>query len=188
MPDASGERARLARRARWCRGQGNRVDRRRSQGRGRGPVSSDRTSSGREAARSILLTTTIGRRSHRERPLEHGPRLRHRPFDRIDEQKAAVGHVQHPLDLAAEIGVAGGVDDVDLDAAVGDRGVFGEDRDPALPLQIVGVHDQLAGGIGVAEDVRLLEQPVDQRRFAVVDVRDDRDVAEVLLPGCRRSL
>nr|GFD55041.1 hypothetical protein [Tanacetum cinerariifolium] len=37
--------------------------------------------------------------------------LRHRAFRRIDQQDDAVDHRQDPLHLAAEIGVAGGVDD-----------------------------------------------------------------------------
>ena len=59
--------------------------------------------------------------AERERLAQDEPRLRHRPFDRVDQQQAAVGHVQHALDLAAEVGVAGRVDDVDLDAVVDDR-------------------------------------------------------------------
>ena len=70
----------------------------------------------------------------RERPLEHGPRLRHRSLDRIDQQQATVGHIQDALDLAAEIGVTRRVDDVDLETAVGDCHVLGKNRDPPLPL------------------------------------------------------
>ena len=133
----------------------------------------------RAAGRSILLMTTIGRQPELERLLQHGARLRHRPLDGVDQQQAAIGHVQHALDLAAEIGVAGRVDDVDLEPAVGDGRVLGEDRDAALALEVVGVHDQLAGGIRVAEDVRLLEQAIDERGLAVVDVGDDGDVAQL---------
>jgi hypothetical protein len=39
--------------------------------------------------------------------------LRHRAFGGIDQQDDPVHHAQDPLHLAAEIGVAGGVDDVD---------------------------------------------------------------------------
>ena len=39
------------------------------------------------------------------------------PFDRVDQQQHAVDHRQHALDLAAEVGVAGRVDDVDVRAA-----------------------------------------------------------------------
>ena len=114
-----------------------------------------------------------------QRPRQHGARLGHGAFDGVDQQQAAIGHVQHPLHLAAEIGVAGGVDDVDLYARVGDGGVLGQDGDAALALQIVGVEDQAARGGGVAEDVRLLEQPIDEGGLAVVDVGDDGDVAQV---------
>ena len=83
----------------------------------------------------------------------------------------------HALDLAAEVGVAGRVDDVDLDALVDDRGVLGHDGDAALALQVVGVHHALGDLLVVAEDVALAEHAVDQGRLAVVDVGDDRDVA-----------
>jgi hypothetical protein len=41
-------------------------------------------------------------------------RLRHGAFDRIDQEEHAVDHAEHALDLAAEVGVAGGVHDVDV--------------------------------------------------------------------------
>ncbi len=37
-----------------------------------------------------------------------------------------------------------------------------------------------AGGRGIAEDVRLLEQAIDEGRFAMIDVGDDGDVAKSL--------
>ena len=40
--------------------------------------------------------------------------LRHRAFGGVDQQDDAVDHRQDALDLGAEIGVAGGVDDVDV--------------------------------------------------------------------------
>jgi len=74
--------------------------------------------------------------------------------------------------------VAGGIDDVDLDAAIGDRGVLGDDGDAALPLQVEAVQDALAEILIGTEDVPLLEHPVDQGRLAVVDVGDDCDVSK----------
>jgi hypothetical protein len=64
-----------------------------------------------------------------------------------------IGHVEHPLHFAAEVGVTWGVDDVDLYARIGDCRVLGEDGDAALALQIVGVEDEGSSGRGVAEDV-----------------------------------
>ena len=55
---------------------------------------------------------------------EHEPRLGHGPFGGVDQHQRAVGHPQHPLHLAAEIGVAGRVDEVDLHALVGDGDVL----------------------------------------------------------------
>ena len=114
-----------------------------------------------------------------ERLAEHDPRLRHRPLGGVDQQQAAVRHPEHPLDLAAEVRVARGVDDVELDPVVANRRGLGEDRDPLLALEIVRIHDQLAHLLVGREDARLLQQRVDERGLAVVDVRDDRDVAEV---------
>ena len=44
--------------------------------------------------------------------------LRHRSFGGVDQQDHAVDHRQDALDLGAEIGVAGRVDDVDVRGAV----------------------------------------------------------------------
>ena len=60
-----------------------------------------------------------------------------------------------------------------------DRGAFGEDGDPALFLEVVRIHRPLLDALVVAEGARLAEQLVDKGRLAVVDVGDDRHVAEV---------
>ena len=41
------------------------------------------------------------------------------------------------------------------------------------------VHDQLADLLVGGENARLLQQSIDERGLAMVDVRDDRDVADV---------
>jgi hypothetical protein len=55
----------------------------------------------------------------------------------------AVDHRQPALDLAAEVGVTGRVDDVELDPAMAHRRVLGEDRDALLALEIHRIHDAL---------------------------------------------
>ena len=97
----------------------------------------------------------------------------------VDEQQHAVDHVEGPLDLAAEVGVAGGVDDVDPHAVALDRRVLGEDRDALLALEVHRVHDPLGDLLVGPEGAGLAQQGVDERGLAVVDVRDDGDVAEV---------
>jgi hypothetical protein len=59
-----------------------------------------------------------------------------------------------------------------------DRGVLREDGDPALALEVVGIHHPLDEVLVRGEGARLLQQLVDQGRFAVVDVGDDGDVSE----------
>jgi len=77
----------------------------------------------------------------------------------------------------------GCVDDVDLDLLIrlfivdGDGRVLGQDGNAALAFQIVGIQDALGDLLVAAKDVRLLEQAVDQRRLAVIDVRHDGDIA-----------
>ena len=124
-----------------------------------------------------LVDDDDGLQSQRERLARDEARLRHRAFDRIDQQQHAVDHRQHALDLAAEIGVARRVDDIDMRALVGDRAVLGEDRDAALALEVVRVHDALDEVLVRGKRAGLAQQLVDQGRFAVVDVGDDCDVA-----------
>ena len=110
---------------------------------------------------------------------QHEAGLGQRPLGRVDEQQHAVDHRQAPLHLAAEVGVAGSVDDVDLHVAVGHRRVLGEDRDALLALQVHRVHDPLVDVLVGPEGAGLPEHLVDECGLAVVDVGHDGHVAEV---------
>ena len=128
----------------------------------------------------MLITRTTGSFAA-EGLAQHEAGLRQRALGGVDEQQHAVDHDQAALDLAAEVGVAGGVDDVDLQiTAVADRRVLGEDRDALLALEVHRVHDALVDVLVGAERPGLPEHGVDEGRLAVVDVRDDGDVAEVI--------
>ncbi len=50
--------------------------------------------------------------------LEHKVRLGHGAFLRVHEEQGGIGHIEHPLDLAAEIGMTRRIDDVDPVSAV----------------------------------------------------------------------
>ncbi len=80
---------------------------------------------GRAAGLSILLITTSTGSGIAQGLFQHEIGLRHGPFLGIHQQQAAVRHAQHPLHLAAEIGVTRGVDDVDAVSAVAERAVLG---------------------------------------------------------------
>ena len=109
----------------------------------------------------------------------HEAGLGHRSLGRVDQQQHAVHHAQNALHLAAEVGVPGRVDDVDLGAPPMDGGVLRKDGDAALPLQRIGVHDAVADDLAFAEHTGLPEHLVDKRGLAVIDVSDDGDVAEI---------
>ena len=80
--------------------------------------------------------------------------------------------------------MAGGIHNVDLGIAVHDGSVFGKDGDPALPLQIVGVHDPLGHLFVGAEHAALPQQLIHQRGLSMIDVGDDGDIAKVFSLSC----
>ena len=84
---------------------------------------------------------------------------------------------KHALDFPAEVGVAGRVHDVDQGLAVVHRGVLRQDGDAALALELVAVHGALGDPLVGPQHAALAEHRIDQRGLAVVDVRDDGDVA-----------
>ena len=123
-----------------------------------------------------------GMQADLQRLAEHELGLRHNAFLGVDQQHTTIDHAQDTLDLTAEVGVAGGVDDVDAGlarlAVPEHRGALGQDGDAALALLIVGVHGAFGVRLIGAERTRLGEQLIDQGGLAVVDVGDDGDVAK----------
>ena len=123
--------------------------------------------------------------AHLQRFLEHETGLRHGAFGGVHQQQHAVHHVHDAFHLAAEIGVAGSIHDIDLDGLAGDRvrdgdgGVLGQDGDAALAFEVIGIHHALGHLLVVAEGMRLAQQPVHQGGLAVVDVGDDGNIAEI---------
>ena len=106
----------------------------------------------------------------------------------VDDQQRALARRQRPRDLVGEVDVARRVDQVQLvglavpPGLVEDADRLGLDRDPALALEVhrvehLGAHRARIDGVGQLED------PIGQRRLAVVDVGDDREVADVSLVG-----
>ncbi len=126
-----------------------------------------------------LVDDDDGLETHLERLGDDELGLRQRTFGGVDQHQGAVHHVEDALHLAAEIGVAGSVDDVDAGVFPDHRGGLGQDGDAALALEVVGIHGALDHALVLAVGAGLLQQPVDQRGFAMVDVRDDGDVANI---------
>jgi hypothetical protein len=142
-----------------------------------------------------LLGTRVGavdlvdHEHHRQAPLErlaqHEASLRQGTLAGVHQQEHTIDHGERSLDLSAEVRVPRSVDDVELHPSVAHGGVLGQDGDPLLALEIHGVHHALVDLLIGPEHARLPQHPVDERRLAVVDVGDDREVAEV---GAREHL
>ena len=58
-------------------------------------------------------------------------------------------------------------------------GVLGENGDPALALERIRIHHALCDDLIFAERAGLAKHLVDQRRLAVIDVRDDGDITNL---------
>ena len=59
------------------------------------------------------------------------------------------------------------------------RGAFGQNGDAALAFLIVGIHGALGHVLVVAHRARLLEELVDQRGLAMIDMGDNGDIADI---------
>ena len=114
-------------------------------------------------------------------------RLRQRSLGGVDEQQHAVDHGEGALDLAAEVGVPGRVDEVEAHAVPPDRRRLGEDRDAPLALLVVRVEHPVDEVLVGPEDAGGAQHGVDQGGLAVVDVRDERDGAKGFV-HCKRGL
>ena len=102
-----------------------------------------------------LVDDEHGRQLGFERLHQHVAGLRQRPFAGIHQQHDAVDNFQGAFDFAAEIAVAGSIDNVDLGAVITDTGGFGENRDAALTLQFVRVHDAVGRASSLARKMPL---------------------------------
>ncbi len=107
-------------------------------------------------------------------------RLRLEPLRGVDDEDRALARGERARHLVAEVDVPGRVDQVELVllALVGPGDAHGLrlDRDAALALEIHRVEHLLAH-VALGDRAGELQDAVGERRLAVVDVRDDREVA-----------
>ena len=122
--------------------------------------------------------TTTGANPRSSAFAQHESRLRQRALGGVHQQHDAVHHGQRALDLAAEVGVARRIDDVDQQVLIVDGRVLRKDGDAALALEHVAVHHAIDDPLVRAKDAALVQHRVDQRRLPVIDVSNDGDVAE----------
>ena len=107
-------------------------------------------------------------------------RLRLDPLRRVDDEHRSLARLQRARDLVGEVDMSGRIDQVQLVALPGDAHRLGLDRDPPLALEIHRI-EQLGAHVAVGDGVRELENPVGQGRLPMVDMGDDREVADAAL-------
>ena len=119
-----------------------------------------------------------------ERDVDVGERLRLDALRGVDDQERAFAGGQRPRHLVVEVDVAGRVDQVELIglAVVGlvrelDR--LRLDRDAALALEL-HVVEELVLHLARGDRATALQDAVGERRLAVIDVSDDREVTDPL--------
>src|SRR3546814_3565385 len=126
-------------------------------------------------------TTLFRSLLHRGVAVGHGLRLN--ALRGVDDQQRSFARGQRAADLVAEVDVAGGVDEVevvDLPVARGVRQRYrlGLDGDAAFALdRVVGEH--LGFHLPRGQASAPLDDSVGQGQLAVVDVGDDREIADV---------
>ena len=120
-----------------------------------------------------------------DRLIDVGERLRLDALGGIDHQQRTLAGGQRPVHLIGEIDVAGGVDQVEdvvlavLRPVVEAHGLR-LDGDAALALDVHGIeHLRLHLPLGQAPGH--LDEPVGERRLAMVDMGDDGEVADIAL-------
>ena len=120
-----------------------------------------------------------------KRHIDVGERLRLDALRRIDNEQRALARCETPRHLIGEIDVPRRVDEVQLVdfailAAVVQAHSLRLDRDAALALQI-HVVEHLRFHLTLGQGARALDQAIGERRLAMVDMRDDREVANVFV-------
>ena len=101
----------------------------------------------------------------------------------VDDEHRALAGGQRTRDLVGKVNVARRIDQVELIrlaiiGVIGNADGIGLDRNAALALDIHGV-EQLRLHVAFVNGMGELEDTVTDRGLAMVDVRNDREVADV---------
>ena len=116
-----------------------------------------------------------------ERLGQHVARLGQRALAGIDEQHDAVDNLERALNLAAEIRVARGIDNVNLYVVEAHARGFSKNRNAAFAFEIVRIHGAFALRFVGPVNTGLAEHGVNQRGLSVVDVRNNSNVTNLLI-------
>ena len=113
-------------------------------------------------------------------------RLRLDSLGSVDDEHGALARLERARDFVREVDVPGRVDQVQLVPLPLHAHGLRLDRDPALALELHRV-EHLGAHVAPGDRVRQLEDAIGERRLAMVDVRDDREVADSFLVHTRSA-
>ncbi len=118
-----------------------------------------------------------------ERQMVVRQRLRFDALRRVDNENRALACRKRTRDLVRKVDVPRRVDQIQLIdlpvfRAIVERDGMHADRDPALALQVHRI-ERLLFHVARFDGARQFQQAIRERRLAVIDVRDDAEVADV---------
>src|SRR5678815_4500716 len=93
---------------------------------------------------------------------------------------SAIDHPEGAFDFTAEIRMPWCVDDINLHAVVNDAGILGANRDPPFTFLVHRIHDAFAHVVDLAMHMGLPQKGVHECGLAVVHVRNDGDVPDIV--------
>ena len=104
---------------------------------------------------------------------------------RVDDEQGTLARSERSGDLVGEIDVPGCIDEVELVGGAVLGGVLHShgielDRDPALPFEVHRVQN-LRPHATLFQRAGRLDQAVGERRLPMIDVRDDAEIADMVL-------
>src|SRR5579863_2550718 len=76
--------------------------------------------------------------------------------------------------------MSGGVNDINFNATIDNGRIFRKNSNAALTFLVIRIHNQFAHILILAEDMALLEQPVHQSSFAVIDMGYNGNIANIV--------
>ena len=132
----------------------------------------------RTGARAVnLIDDHNGLQTESQSFARNKARLRHRAFHGIDQQKHPVDHRKNAFDFTAEVRMPRGINNVNVSAFVFHSTVFSQNRNAALTFQITAVHHTFLDFLIGTESAGCAQQFVNQGGLTMVNVRDNRDIA-----------
>ena len=120
---------------------------------------------------SVYLVYNNNRRFVQAKSLfKHKSCLRHAALKCINKQQNTVNHGKNSLNFSSEIGVAGGVNNVDFCVVVMNCRVFRKNCYASFSFKVIAVHNTLVNNLVCAESAALAQHFVNKCCFAVVNM------------------